>query len=59
LEQQIQYLDKKFKETQHEKNKSDHACSQKLFEGIQVVDSLIKELDEIKHTNILEEDTQV
>lgn len=41
---------------QDEKNRSDNECSQKLFEGMQVVDSLVKELEELRTLNRLEEE---
>jgi predicted nuclease with TOPRIM domain len=38
LREQIQYLQVKFNNVQDEKNKIDRETSQKLFEGMQVVD---------------------
>jgi hypothetical protein len=49
----------KFNAVSDEKNKSDKECSQKLFEGMQVVDSLVKELEELRSLNSLEEENQV
>jgi hypothetical protein len=49
----------KYNATQDEKNKSDRETSQKLFEGMQVVDTLVKELEELRSLNSIEEDNQV
>lgn len=46
----------KYNATQDEKNKSDRETSQKLFEGMQVVDTLVKELEELRSLNNIEED---
>jgi len=43
---------------QSEKNRSDQECSQKLFEGLQVIDSLTAELDEFRQLNRIEEEHQ-
>jgi hypothetical protein len=48
-------LQTKYNAVQDEKNRSDKECSQKLFEGMQVVDSLVKELEELRNLNQLEE----
>jgi hypothetical protein len=52
-------LQAKYHSVQDEKNRSDNECSQKLFEGMQVVDSLVKELEELRNLNRLEEENQV
>jgi hypothetical protein len=49
----------KYNATQDEKNKSDRETSQKLFEGMQVVDTLVKELEELMSLNSIEEENQV
>ena len=59
LKDQITYLQDKYHQTSSEKNRSDTECSQKLFEGMGVVDSLVKELDEFRQLNRIEEDHQV
>ena len=59
LKDQIGFLQDKYLQTSTEKNRSDNECSQKLFEGMGVVDSLVKELDELRQLNRIEEDHQV
>jgi len=59
LRDQIGYLQNKFNQTQSEKNRSDQECSSKLFEGMQVIDSLVAELDEFRQLNRIEEEHQV
>ena len=59
LREQIQYLQVKFNNVQDEKNKIDRETSQKLFEGMQVVDQLIKELEDLRQLNSMEEDNQI
>lgn len=59
LKDQIGFLQGKYLQTSTEKNRSDNECSQKLFEGMGVVDSLVKELDELRQLNRIEEDHQV
>lgn len=56
LREQIQYLQAKYNAVQDEKTRSDRETSQKLFEGMQVVDTLVKELEELRNLNSLEED---
>jgi hypothetical protein len=41
-------LNSRHQQLDQEKNKNDHACSQKLFEGMKVVKKLVVELDEIR-----------
>ena len=48
LQDQISYLQNKVNNTTSEKNRSDQECSAKLFEGMQVIDSLTAELDEFR-----------
>ena len=48
LQDQLSYLKSKYSTTQSEKNRSDQECSAKLFEGMQVIDSLVAELDEFR-----------
>lgn len=59
LKRQYDFLERKYKETAGEKDRSDQGCSQKLYEGTQVVDSMIKELEELKLYNRQEEARQV
>ena len=59
LQDQFSYLNNKYNSTQSEKNRSDQECSAKLFEGMQVIDSLVAELDEFRQLNRIEEDHQV
>lgn len=56
IQDQISYLQGKFNGIQSEKNRSDQECSAKLFEGMQVIDSLVAELDEFRQLNRIEED---
>ena len=56
LQDQIAYLQGKYNTTQSEKNRSDQECSAKLFEGMQVIDSLVGELDEFRQLNRIEEE---
>ena len=59
LQDQLDYLRNKFNQTSSEKNRSDQECSAKLFEGMQVIDSLTSELEEFRQLNRIEEDHQV
>lgn len=59
VQDQISYLQDKYNKTAQEKNRSDQECSQKLIEGLQVVDSLVKELDELRSLNRIEEEHQM
>ena len=59
LRDQVSYLNNKHNTIESEKNQSDQECSQKLFEGMQVIDSLVAELDEFRQLNRIEEEHQV
>ena len=59
MKDQIGYLNTKYNQTVSEKNRTDQDTSAKLFEGMQVIDSLVKELDEMRQLNRIEEDHQV
>ena len=59
LTDQLAYLKTKYNSTEAEKNRSDQECSQKLYEGLQVIDSLNAELDEFRQLNRIEEEHQV
>jgi hypothetical protein len=48
VKDQIGYLNTKYNQTVSEKNRTDQDTSAKLFEGMQVIDSLVKELDEMR-----------
>ena len=58
MKDQIAYLNNKQQQVTSEKNRSDGDCSKKLFEGMQVIDCLVKELDELRQLNRIEEDHQ-
>ena len=49
---QFHYLQQRYQQLEQDKNRSDHACSEKLCEGMKVVQKLVGELDEIRGQNM-------
>lgn len=52
-------LSQRYHQLDQDKNKNDHACSQKLCEGMKVVSKLVIELDEVRALNFQVENEQV